>query len=520
MPVTRRERWTIGSITAAFTLLLVVWALLTPLFQAPDELPHTGAVVAIATGEGWPAPGALRVSNALLAARAEVATTAPADRGTWAELVRAAPGASAGADQMTQHPPTAYALAAVVLRVVGFEDLRWDHVIVVLRLLDVALVAPLPMLVWAAGRRLTRSRRFGVVAAAALAAVPQLAQIGSSVTNDALVILLGAVVTWLAVRVATGDLRWRTTVALGAALGVLVATKATGFPAVPLVGLAFVVATTARLRVRLGRAAVALAIGAALGGWWWVRNVVRYGTVQPNGLAGTWTASPWAPGQQRDPGFFLSSEWSALTTSFWGRFGLLSYPIDPVVVVALTIAGLVTVAAAVVLRSRWRGPVLALVTFPAVSLLLLLANNWQSYGRLHRITGAQGRYFFVALAALLLVAAVGGLRLLPARWWPVAGRVVAVGAPVMAVYGLSVAYRGFDEGAAFRVTRAGLAHLAATTPLGAPVLLAAVCLLAVAGSATVVAVWRSAGRGSDVGTTPVGAGPDRPSLRRAPAASR
>lgn len=265
MPVTRTERWTIGSITAAFTLLLVVWALLTPLFQAPDELPHTGAVVAIATGEGWPAPGALRVSNALLAARAEVATTAPADRGTWAELVRAAPGASAGADQMTQHPPTAYALAAVVLRMVGFEDLRWDHVIVVLRLLDVALVAPLPMLVWAAGRRLTRSRRFGVVAAAALAAVPQLAQIGSSVTNDALVILLGAVVTWLAVQVATGDLRWRTTVALGAALGVLVATKATGFPAVPLVGLAFVVATTARLRVRLGRAAVALAIGAALG---------------------------------------------------------------------------------------------------------------------------------------------------------------------------------------------------------------------------------------------------------------
>jgi len=501
VPPSRRERWSIASITAAFALLLMIWALVTPMFQAPDELPHTDAAIAVASGTGWPAPGDLRASNAIQAAKAEAPTVPPSQRTTWAQMLRDHPGTSDGVNQMTQHPPTYYALAAGVLHLVHYEDLRWDLVVMTLRLLDVVLVAPLPLLVWASARRLTRSPRVALVAATAVFAVPQLAQIASSVTNDAPVILLGALVTWLVVRVLTGDRSWRTVIGTGLALGALVAMKATGFPAIPFVAVGMLVAPAGQMRLRgrvlrgrVLRTLVALAIGAAASGWWWVRNLVVFHTLQPNGLARAWTASPWPDGDTGpDPGYFLGSEWDSLTTSFWGKFGLLAYPLDGMVVLVLTVVALVAVLAALLLRSQYRQPSAVLLVFPVVAGLLLLANNWASYERLHRITGSQGRYFFVALGALVLVAALGSLRFLPVPARRVGGRIVAVGAPVMALYGLSVAYRGFYEGFALDVTRAGLARLADTAPLGGTTLGVLAVLLAVVGGVAVVRVWLACG---------------------------
>jgi 4-amino-4-deoxy-L-arabinose transferase-like glycosyltransferase len=493
----RSERWTIGSITAAFLLLLTVWALATPLFQAPDELPHADAAIQLAEGHGWPAPGTLLATNAIESAKTSAAGTPPADRQTWAALQAAHPGLSAGVNQMTQHPPTYYALAAGVLHLMHFEDLRWDVVLIVLRLLDVLLVAPLPLLVWASARRLTRSPRFAAVAAIAVFAVPQLAQIGSSITNDAPVILLGGIVTWLVVRVLTGDRSWATTLGTGLALGALVATKATGFPAIPFVALGLLVPTVAGLTLpaRVLRTVVALAIGAAASGWWWIRNVVVFHALQPNGLARTWTPSP---GTGRDPGYFLGSEWDSLTVSFWGKFGLLAYPIDPALAIGLTVIGGALVLVAVLARSRFRLASAVLLVFPLVSLLLLLVNNWESYERLHRLTGSQGRYFYVALGALVLVAAFGAVRFLPPLGRRIGGRVVTVGSAAMAVYGLVVAFVGFYVTAAGLSGRTalhtGLAHLRYTTPLGGATLEAVGALFVIVGAIAVVRTWRACGQ--------------------------
>ncbi|MDP9735427.1 hypothetical protein [Curtobacterium sp. 260] len=84
---------------------------------------------------------------------------------------------------MTQHPPTAYLVGALVLKAVHFAGLRWDHAVLVLRLVDVAAVTLLPLLTWASVRRLTRSPRAGLVGALALFGVPQLASIASSVST-------------------------------------------------------------------------------------------------------------------------------------------------------------------------------------------------------------------------------------------------------------------------------------------------------------------------------------------------
>ncbi|WFR66554.1 glycosyltransferase family 39 protein [Curtobacterium flaccumfaciens] len=212
------------------------------------------------------------------------------DASTWStmsELLDEHPGDSAAVDQMTQHPPTAYLVDAVVLRALHYGSLRWDHALVVLRLWDAALVMPLALLAWASVRRVTRSPRAALAGALALFATPQLASIGASVTNDAPVMLLSGVVVWLATRILTGDLRARTLLTLGFLTAAVVWVKGTGLPAVPFVGLVALVAGGPALPFvrRLVRTVVVLAVVAALGSWWWLRNLVVYETLQPDGYS-------------------------------------------------------------------------------------------------------------------------------------------------------------------------------------------------------------------------------------------
>ena len=201
----RPERVVVAVVTAAFALLLTLWAVLTPMFEAPDEFTHWDAAVRLALDEGWPPPGEAQNLAASELARVTNYDIPPADRSSYGTLLEAAPGDHDFVNQMTQHPPTYYALAGAVLDAVDFTHHRWDLGVLALRLLSVALVAPLPLLTWATVRRLTRSPRTAIVAATTLLAVPQLAQIGSSVTSDAPIILLGAVTVWLTTRTITGD---------------------------------------------------------------------------------------------------------------------------------------------------------------------------------------------------------------------------------------------------------------------------------------------------------------------------
>src|SRR5690606_15481942 len=125
---------------------------------------------------------------------------------------------------------------------------------------------------WDSVRRITRSSRAGLLAAAALLAVPQLAHIMGSVSNDSLAVTLGSVVIWCGVRVMTGDRTWWTTAGMGVALALALLTKGT---AVPLIAYsAFVLLLWPRdltLRQRLLRAFIGLSVAFA-GGWWWAKN--------------------------------------------------------------------------------------------------------------------------------------------------------------------------------------------------------------------------------------------------------
>jgi hypothetical protein len=488
--VTRREGLGVALLTAVFGLWLVLWALVVPAFQAPDEPAHFDAAVHVATGSGWPAPGTLHVSNAVVAAQQEQASQ-PADGAdgwsTVGALLAAHPGDSATVDQMTQHPPTAYAVDALVLRAVHFGSLRWDHAVLALRLADAALVMPLALLAWAAVRRATRSPRAALVAPLALFATPQLASIGASVTNDAPVLLLGGAVVWLAVRLLTGDLRTRTLVALGVVTAALVWTKGTGLPAVPFVGLVAVVAGAGVLPLarRLVRTVVVLGTTAVLGSWWWLHNLVAYHRLQPDGYAAIRPPADFPPGEHPSVLHFADVSWGTIARTFWGSPGQRAQvSIGDLLTAVLTVVAVVVVLGWAFRRPR-SGPdtrpmAWCLAVFPLLLLALQTASSARAYLDTTQVAGTQGRYLFPALLALVVLSALAWRRI-PRT--PAGRRVlasgVAVTAPGIGVYGLAVVAAWFWNGARSPVTAEGIDRYAATGPVPFAVVLVVAGLVAV-----------------------------------------
>ncbi|AMM21706.1 hypothetical protein AX769_18070 [Frondihabitans sp. PAMC 28766] len=495
-PIARRDGIAIGAATAAFLVVLVLWSMLTPVFGAPDELAHFDSVLRFALGYGWAAPGHAPYLNAVLAARSELLTTGPSARPTLEALLAAHPGTSPSTiDQMSQHPPTYYAVAAGLMHAVGFLHLRWDVDLAILRLFDSCLIAPLPLLAWATVRRLAHSNRAGLVGAMSIVLVPQVALVGSAVTNDAPLMLFGGLTIWLGALVLTGDVRWRTTVALALASAAAVATKATGYPSLFFVILVLLVLFTGRLRSArsVAQFVVAGVIVAALGGAWWLRNIVVYHQLQPAGLVRA--VLPWPPGHGPNVGGFFVTEWNHVTSSFWGDFGLV--PTPTAITISGTLTGVLTVGSIAVIvlfafrrRSGLRAPI-ALGALVVTTIVLQLGNNWQSYAATHLVSGDQGRYYFPSIIALVALVALGlsnAVRSEVTRL--MVGRALVTLAVLVALYGLVVAFLGFYQGGSELPTPAGFQALRGATTLGSISLLAVIVLTVVFGGVTVVLVWR------------------------------
>jgi hypothetical protein len=325
--------------TALHVGLLLAFAFLYPPFTGFDETQHVDAVLSIRHGDGWPAPQERELSEGIVAVATPVLQAAsqlpfsddellPRDeRPSVAELgVERDSVGQLLPNQITQHPPLYYALQAGVLAVLpGSADWAYDKTVGVLRLVSVLLMAPLPLLAWATARALRAPPLVGQVAALLSVSVPQLQRVGSSVNNDAAYTLAFATVLLLLARVAAGDVGRRLVVLTGVAVGVAMLTK--GFALVlPLaVGLAFLVGGRRDGRswtAGLVPGFLSLVVAFVVGGWWWLRNLLLYGTVQPVGWPPSYrdvlrarAARPRRAGAVRR---LRRGAYSRLSERFWG----------------------------------------------------------------------------------------------------------------------------------------------------------------------------------------------------------
>jgi small subunit ribosomal protein S36 len=194
-------------------------------------------------------------------------------------------------NQLTQHPPLYYAFAGWTLRAVtevvpGAQDWPFDRTVLFLRLLSIMLVLPIPLLCFLTVRRLGGNEFVGTAAACLAIAPPYFTTVISSVTNDSMLILEGGLLTYLLARVWTGDLSRRTAIAVGTVLGAALLTKglAIYMPVFVAGGYALAAVRSSSRRAALAPASLAVGLGLVLGGWWWVRNLVVNGAIQPTSV--------------------------------------------------------------------------------------------------------------------------------------------------------------------------------------------------------------------------------------------
>jgi small subunit ribosomal protein S36 len=420
--------WVLVALNAA---LLSVYALLFPPYTGFDEPQHVDMTLHVLRGETWPwpAPGELPLSRGVAASSNPVYfgplskhpyTNDPLpDRGkrlTIGELDRTpAPAVQNYPNQMVQHPPAYYALGALVLKAWpgSVDKMPYDQVVSVLRLLSIVLMTPLPLLVWAAGRRLTEAST-AVAAAAMSVGIPGLTRVGANVQNDDLLILATSAMLVGLVRVVTGDLTRRTAVFVGLLTALALFTK--GFALVLPVVVVAAYAVHRRAGVKPGL--WALVVGGVLGGPWYLMNLVRFGKIQTEGLGAK--ADALFRGQANDEPHPLTTyvhhTASLLTRRFWGAIGIPDLPSLPSWLAWLLTILITVLIGVAVARCGGRRQQLGVMLLPIPLMLVIVVAGslhwWQFNGEL---PGVQGRYLYPGLLGLLLVVATGLASLLRSR---------------------------------------------------------------------------------------------------------
>lgn len=389
------------AILAVFLAVGTLYAVYTPVWQAPDEPAHYNYIRSLAEGAGFP-----------------VLEPGDYDQAYLARLTSEGfpPELPVDAIQYESHqPPLYYLLATPVF-------LLFDGAVIPLRLFTLVLGGAGVALLIAILREFWPERPgLAWLGGGIVAFIPQLVAMMAAINNDALTLALLWLWLWLALRYLRGATSpW----VLGIVLGLLLLTKSTGYGAIVLAVLA--VALRARrtgqsLRRSAREALLILGPALVLGGLWWGRNVAVYGWPDVMGLlrhdavvTGQPRTADWIARDGLFP--FLAGALRTTFRSFWGQFGWMGVVLDARIYLGLGIfSGLIVWGAAwrlatglragglrACLEARRRDGILLLGASALITAALFVGYNLT-------FVQHQGRYLFPALP-LFGVAAAAGLQ--------------------------------------------------------------------------------------------------------------
>ncbi|HDN79960.1 MAG TPA: phospholipid carrier-dependent glycosyltransferase [Chloroflexi bacterium] len=410
-PYSRRLKGIVSLYAILFFLLGSLYSLVTPVFEASDELWHFTYAAHIARTGGLPnlAPGA--------------------DLTWWREghqpplyyILAAIPIAITGTDglenlrRLNPHTTVGNPLAPgnknIILHNPETEAFPWRGAVLAIhlvRLLSVLMGTGTVVLTGLLARELGLDGVETALALSLTAFNPMFLFISGSVNNDNLTALLGAAVAVLLIRLLRDGVSRRRALLLGALLGLGALTK---FSLLTLLPIAGIVAIWDAWRRRSWLQAVqnGLLVGVPLliiAGWWYGRNWMLYG--DPGGFSAMLRV---AKARTSPPGwreFFLEGEFRGVRYSYWAVFGGFN-----------------------ILADRWIYPLLDILSILAITgmawwmakawlrgkreLALRFALLWAWVGvvfaslvRFTRVMAvSQGRLMFVAISAISVLGARG-----------------------------------------------------------------------------------------------------------------
>jgi 4-amino-4-deoxy-L-arabinose transferase-like glycosyltransferase len=436
-------------VTGLHIAVMAAYALLYLPYTNPDEAMHHDMVVAWLDGDGFARPGERELSegvydgftvgfDAYVRPPFTDDTVLPrSERPTLEELGGDRPSTYPYPNQMTQHPPLYYGVLASLLAVVpGDTHWAWDQVVGVLRFANVLLLAPLPILAWATTRQLTSSSAAAMSAAFVPLLLPGLSRVGGSINNDNLLTLLAGILTLLLVRVCLGSTGRGTAIAVGAVTGLALLTKGFALVFIPIIALAYLVAWRRSRRAPWVPLLIAEGVAFVVGGWWWLRNLLVFGSVQPVGVgrqALEAIRGPEAATSLPRPILgFLEGFFDEFSRRIVAWLGLTEPPNFPfwvaATVMVLLVAGVV-LALALGRRAAVTAGTVAVCVLPTVLILAMVVygsyTNWRTY---LQFSGVQGRYLYPGIVGVAAITAIGwstvlarGRRFLPLATLALAG---------------------------------------------------------------------------------------------------
>ena len=465
LPTSNFQLPAIALILATFIALGLVYILVTPIFESPDEIYHYFFIKYLADGKGLPVQS----------------SEGP---GLW--------------EQEGSQPPLYYlmgALATFWIDTSDAEDLLWrnpqanigtpldpgnKNVIVhtqresfpyrgatlavhFVRLLSVLLGAGTVFLTYKLALEIFPDHEHLALGAAAINAfIPQFLFINGSVNNDNLVTFLSSLALLLLMRNIQYpisnthrilDIRYW--VLLGFVLGLACLSKLSGLGLLILTAIILIVEAYRRRSPRpLVGGVIILALVMVVAGWWYARNWTLYG--DPTGL----NMMLEVVGRGSPPSSLpeLWGEFRGLRMSFWALFGWFSILVAPAAYAILDVVSLLALVGLAIwfVRRRWlpvskydnesKGfnefgptdsvnplnslsywarnlfshtqredyrfalePLMVLILWPAIVFLGLVRWTWTT-------PGTQGRLLFPAISALCILLMLGLSQLVPGRY--------------------------------------------------------------------------------------------------------
>jgi 4-amino-4-deoxy-L-arabinose transferase-like glycosyltransferase len=439
------------------TVNAMVWAVVTPSWQVPDEPVHVAYAQWIAETGDLPRPlntlpGVFDLSPELKQA-VELSDfghqTTPIWRADLGEALRSTLGGDLerereeGAGAAANYPPLYYAAEAIPYKLASGGTIL-DRLLL-MRFLSALLAGLTAAFTFLFVRELLPATPWAwTVGALAVALQPVAAFVSGGVNADVLLWTASAAVFWLLARVFRRGLTMRRAVGIGLALLAAMLTKGAAFALVPGVAVGLLVAAARVPRAERRRAAGILAVGGAVAAvpfavWLWANDNIwdRGGGTTAAGFTSGDTGTirdqlsylwqfflPKLPFMNEQfPAYPEYPLWDSYFQGFVGRFGYFNYGFPMWVNwLGLAVAVVVLVLAArALVRSRGsirrRLPELAVYALLLLTTVLLVGVAGYRFRINVGLNFEQTRYLFVALplyGALMALAARGGRRFGPA----------------------------------------------------------------------------------------------------------
>jgi 4-amino-4-deoxy-L-arabinose transferase-like glycosyltransferase len=416
MKKTQNHYYLIANIILGFIVFTfgLIYALIMPPFSGPDELFHYNSVVRVIDGGGWPLPYKARIlentQTAVIESGYKSGSIIPNENIIIEPSLRSSflkkPNETTGkVDNMVQHPPLYYYFSAFILKIFSpFTD-RWDQAIFIMRLVSSLLVASSIFFISQTISNVGLSPKLALISSTSVLAIPMLLMQSGYVNNDNLLIFATSACFYFLIKKWPNKLSlFHPSVFAGLFLGIALLTKGFALLLIPFVLILSIIASQKQSKKNWLLILIPQFVGLIVGGWWWIRNLIFLGKIQPSiyGIA----EHNGVMSENYDFLIFISTFFSRLNRTFWTRAGRSEIAIPDLI---SDIAGIMILTAIIITlvfnkKRLILSVVLAYILLITAVLFVRSNHVFYYFGVPNR--GIQGRYLFSGLIFLPLTIAL------------------------------------------------------------------------------------------------------------------